>query len=78
MLGYANAEEVLALEPERDVFIDPAEQNRLMKEFNKGVRVDNIELRWKRKDGNVITVRLSGRVVNTPGEPDNVMEIIDA
>jgi len=76
MLGYDTAEDLLELHPKYDVFVDAAEHSRLMKEFEKGVRVDNIELRWKRRDGNIITVRLSGRVVNTPGEAGDAVEII--
>ena len=76
MLGYNHAEDLLALNPERDVFEDPAEQARLMTEFEKGERVDNVELRWKRKDGKIITVRLSGRAVPTPGGSGDVLEII--
>ncbi len=76
MLGYNSAEEVLALDPKRDVFVDPAEQARLMQEFQRGARLDNIEVRWKRKDESPVTVRLSGRVVNSPEETADVLEII--
>jgi two-component system cell cycle sensor histidine kinase/response regulator CckA len=76
MLGYSSAEEVLSLDPKRDVFVDPAEQARLMQEFGRGARLDNIEVRWKRKDGSPVTVRLSGRVVNSPEETSDVLEII--
>jgi two-component system, cell cycle sensor histidine kinase and response regulator CckA len=76
MLGYDHAEDLLALEPKSDVFEDPAGQSRLMKEFDKGERVDNLELRWRRKNGKIITVRLSGRVVATPGGTGDVLEII--
>src|SRR6266849_639160 len=76
MLGYNSAEEVLGLDPKRDVFLDPSEQARLMQEFRRGARLDNIEVRWKRKDGNPITVRLSGRAVSSPEETDGVLEVI--
>src|SRR5271165_6199235 len=76
MLGYESAEEVLALDPASDVFVDPNEQARVMGEFQRGARLDNVEVRWKRKDGSAITVRLSGRVVNSPGETAEVVEII--
>jgi len=76
MLGYSTADEVLALDPKHGVFLDPDEQARLMAEFGRGACVDNIEVRWKRKDGNAITVRLSGRVVNSPDETADVLEII--
>jgi len=76
MLGYESVEEVLALDPKLDVFLDPSEQARVMGEFQRGARLDNVEVRWKRKDGSAITVRLSGRVVNSPGETAEVVEII--
>jgi PAS domain S-box-containing protein len=76
MLGYDSAEEVVALDPSTDVFLDPSEQARVMGEFQRGARLDNVEVRWKRKDGSAITVRLSGRVVNSPEETAEVVEII--
>jgi len=76
MLGYDSAEEVLALDPKADVFLDPSEQARVMDEFRRGARLDNVEVRWKRKDGSAITVRLSGRAVNSPEETAEVLEII--
>jgi two-component system, cell cycle sensor histidine kinase and response regulator CckA len=76
MLAYDSAEEVLALDPKRDVFLNPEEQSRLMSEFHRKGLLDNIEVKWKRKDGSPITVRLSGRAVTTPEEPDEVLEII--
>jgi two-component system cell cycle sensor histidine kinase/response regulator CckA len=76
MLGYDSAEEVLALDPRLDVFVDGSEQMRVMAEFRRGARLDNVEVRWKRKDGSAITVRLSGRVVNNPEETAEVVEII--
>ncbi len=76
MLGYDSAEEVLALDPKSDVFLDPSEQERVMREFQRGARLDNVEVRWKRKDGSAITVRLSGRAVNSPEEAAEVLELI--
>jgi PAS domain S-box-containing protein len=78
MLGHNSVEDVLALDPKCDVFVDPADQERLTGEIQRGARFDNCEVRWKRKDGNAITVRLSGRAVNNPGERETaeVLEII--
>jgi two-component system, cell cycle sensor histidine kinase and response regulator CckA len=76
MLGYDSAEEVLALDPTSDVFVDPSEQARVIREFQRGARLDNVEVRWKRKDGSAITVRLSGRAVNSAEETAEVLELI--
>src|SRR5437660_3097765 len=74
MLGRASAEEVLGLDPMVDVLVGAKEQSRLMVEFRRGVRLDNVEVRWKRQDGKAITVRLSGRAVK--GETGDVVEVI--
>jgi PAS domain S-box-containing protein len=76
MLGYSSAVEVLALDPKRDVFADPGEYTRLIDEFRRTGRVDGFEVRWKRKEGAAITVRISGRAVASEDEPSDVLEAI--
>jgi two-component system cell cycle sensor histidine kinase/response regulator CckA len=76
MLGYNDAVEILALDPKKDVFVDPAEYNRLVDEFRRSGRMDGFEVRWKRKDGLIITVRISGRAVAKGDEPSDVLEAI--
>ncbi len=68
MLGYDSAEEVFGLRPRDDVFFDPAEYGRLMEEFRQGKRLSNVEVRWKRKSGRPILVRVSGRAVTQPDD----------
>lgn len=76
MLGYNSALEVLALDPKRDVFVDSAEYTRLVDEFRRTGRMDGFEVRWKRKDGAAITVRISGRAVASEDQPADVLEAI--
>ncbi len=76
MLGYGSAEDVLLLDPEKDVFANPAEHAHLIEEFRRTGRLDGIEVTWKRKEGNTITVRLSGRAVSSADEPADVLEAI--
>src|SRR5271170_1066702 len=73
MLGYNSALEVLSLNPQKDVFVDPAEHTRLIDEFRRTGRMDGFEVRWKRKDAAIITVRISGRAV-AGDEPTDVLE----
>jgi two-component system cell cycle sensor histidine kinase/response regulator CckA len=75
MLGYETVGQVLGLDPTSDVFVNPAEQARLMQEFQQKGRLDSIEVHWKRKDGKTITVQLSGRAV-TEAEADPALELI--
>ena len=76
MLGYGSAEEVLLLDPEKDVFAQPAEHERLINEFRRAGRLDGFEVKWKRKDGGTIMVRISGRAVSSADEPADVLEAI--
>ena len=76
MLGYNSALEVLALDPQKDVFVDPAEYTRLVDEFRRTGRMDGFEVRWKRKDDGIITVRISGRAVASGDEPSDALEAI--
>lgn len=76
MLGYESAEEVLLLDPENDVFANPEEQIRLFEQFRNTGRLDGMDVKWKRKDGSAITVRISGRAVASEDEPADVLEAI--
>lgn len=76
MLGYASAEEVLLLDPEKDVFANPEEHNYLFDQFRNAGRLDGIDVKWKRKDASSITVRISGRAVASEDEPADVLEAI--
>jgi len=76
MLGYGSAEEVLLLDPERDVFAHSEEHTRLIEEFRRTGRLDGIEVKWKCKDARAITVRISGRAVSNVDEPADVLEAI--
>ena len=76
MLGYGSPDEVLLLDPENDVFAQPEEHDRLIEEFRRTGRLDGFEVKWKRKDGSAITVRISGRAVSSADEPADVLEAI--
>jgi two-component system cell cycle sensor histidine kinase/response regulator CckA len=76
MLGYGSAEEVLLLDPEKDVFAQSEEHTRVIEEFRRSGRLDGIEVKWNRKDGRAITVRISGRAVSSADEPADVLEAI--
>jgi len=76
MLGYNSALEVLALDPQKEVFADPPEYTRLLEELRRTGRIDAVEVRWKRKDGASITARISGRAVAAGDEPADVIEAI--
>src|SRR5262249_13951503 len=72
MLGYNAAEELYALDMNIDLYADPEERQRHVRDFGHAARIEQVETRWKRKDGKIITVRLSGRGgMKYPGEPES-------
>jgi PAS domain S-box-containing protein len=76
LLGYSSAEEVLALDPMRDVFVVREDALKVGQAFRAGRQGDGVEVRWKRKRGNPITVRLSGRSVPQAGNGTEVLEVM--
>ncbi len=76
MLGYDSREQVLALEPRTDVYAEPAECDRVREAFLAADRIEDLEVTWKRKDGRLINVRLSGRRIRGPQDSSGTAEII--
>ncbi|HEX9111281.1 MAG TPA: ATP-binding protein, partial [Terriglobales bacterium] len=76
MLGYGSVEELLKLDPQQDVFVNAQELQRLTGEYRRTGNLNGVEVQWKHKDSRVITVRLSGRAVNSPDETEEVLELI--
>ncbi|MBV9072484.1 MAG: PAS domain S-box protein [Acidobacteria bacterium] len=69
MLGYSSAEELLAVDMARDVYAEPDQRAAAIHAYTESGCLESCELRWKRKDGRHITVRLSGNAFrNDRGE----------
>jgi PAS domain S-box-containing protein len=76
MLGYDDAKEVLDLSLQHHVYLDADERAILVDKYSKGGIIENVEVRWRRKDGKMITVRLSGRAVSKPDGSFDSFEMI--
>jgi PAS domain S-box-containing protein len=63
LLGCTTVDQILALDPRGDVFRDPADLDRLLAVATATGRVDDVEVDWKRPDGAVVSVRLTGHAV---------------
>lgn len=66
MLGYDSAAELMALET-TDIFRDPAARTAIIEEIARNGRVDRRDVQWLRKDGTILTVRLSARAIADEG-----------
>ncbi len=76
MLGYDSADEIRTLDAVRDVFVSQDLHHALLSELACSNRVEHFEVDWRRKDGHVIAVRLSGRAVSGDKESDGILELI--
>jgi len=71
MLGYASKQELLAVNLASDLIQDPGKRAQFLQQLDSRGLVDPVELEWKRKDGAMLKVRLSGQVVlGEPGAAD--------
>jgi len=71
MLGYASNEELLAVNLTSDLIQNPAKRAQLLGQTDQQGSVDPLEIEWKRKDGTIRKVRISGQeVIGEQGELD--------
>jgi PAS domain S-box-containing protein len=63
MLGYNSKEELLTRNLPRDIYEDPSARKAIIDKYRPSERVDGVEATWKRKDGKVIAVRMSGGAI---------------
>jgi PAS domain S-box-containing protein len=74
MLGYESEEELCKLNMEHDVYHDPRQRQSLIDEHSQKDDFHNLEVQWKRKDGNIITALLNGRRVAGPDHAQTYYE----
>ena len=63
MLGYPSTDALLKIDLSRDLYADPTVRQKLVKRSERMEQIEPVECQWKRWDGSLITVRLSGRPV---------------
>ncbi len=73
MLGHGSVEDLLQLDVRREVFVNPKELDRLAGDYRYAGSLNGVEVQWKRKDGRVIIVRLSGCAASSTDEPGEVV-----
>ena len=76
MLGHGSVEDLLKLDARREVFVNPQDLDRLAEDYRRTGSLNGVELQWRRKDGRVIIVRLSGCAATISDEPEEVLELI--
>jgi diguanylate cyclase (GGDEF)-like protein/PAS domain S-box-containing protein len=77
MLGYASPEELLAVNHVAAVLCDSSKREQLLGHPVVHDEADPLEIEWKRKNGTMLKVRLSGREVSNEGEKDSYEIIVE-
>jgi two-component system, cell cycle sensor histidine kinase and response regulator CckA len=75
MLGYESTEELLGVASSDTFYREPTARSLLVAEFTKSGHAEAV-VEWKRKDGKIIHVRLSGRRTSDPGRMSECIEVI--
>jgi len=63
LLGYGDRNELLEIDIENDLYFDPQDRQHFREIIESQGYVDNLKVNFKRKDGEKITMLLSGRLV---------------
>jgi len=66
LLGYDSAEQLMAIDIPRELYVDPEERDRWITAIDSGAHPEWFDLTWRRKDGALIAVRLSARAARDP------------
>ena len=75
MLGYESEDELLQLNMGSNVFRNPTERTRLLEERWQKMDFRLLDSEWKRKDGKIISVRLTGKPIFKNGGPADYFEV---
>ena len=75
ILGYESTLEVLALNLEKDVYVNPRERRDILQKLESHDPFPQPEVKWRHKEGHVITVRLEGRQLEPEGSGAVVYEV---
>ncbi|MBC7977388.1 MAG: PAS domain S-box protein, partial [Myxococcales bacterium] len=66
LLDYASADELLARNLGRDIYVDPSERERLLALHRPERGIDGVQVRWRTKYGRERVVRLYGYLTEDP------------
>ncbi len=67
MLGYESVEELLTMNLKREVYLNPADRQRLIDAFEHHDAAGDVELQWKRKDGSPIWIQIVAHAFKVDG-----------
>ena len=79
MLAYDSEEDLLTLDDPGRIYMDPADRARLLEQMERSASHEHfmgLETTWRRKNGDAITVQLSGRMARNGGGNTDWYEVV--
>jgi len=76
MLGYNSKEELLTRNLAHDIYENPEDRNAIVAKARPSERLEGVEVNWKRKDGKLIPVHLSGATIQHPNDSTVHYEVV--
>ena len=77
MLGYSSFRDFSMLNVADSLYKDPKDREKLLEQYLREGHVSGAELEWKRKDGSLIRVRVSGRSAGGDAARNGVEVIVE-
>jgi two-component system, cell cycle sensor histidine kinase and response regulator CckA len=68
ILGYSSVEELLQCDMAKDIYWNKSERMKLIQEYEPKGKASDIEIRWKRKDGNPVWIQLNAHAIKDQAE----------
>lgn len=69
ILGYDSVEDLFSLDLEKDVYYDPSQREALVGRFEPGRSAADLELQWRKKNGEPVWVQMTAHAVRNPHSP---------
>ena len=77
MLGYSSQDDLLAMNLAGDILCDPLKRSQFLGRSANQEHAGPLEIDWKRRDGSMLRVRLSGREVTNEGDEGSYEIIVE-
>ncbi|MBA3459867.1 MAG: response regulator [Deltaproteobacteria bacterium] len=77
LLGYATVDDLLAVNVNEDIYVDPQQRIDMIEKYRRRGVVDGALVQWKTRDGRRVNVRIFGHVIDEGGQASFDASVID-
>jgi two-component system cell cycle sensor histidine kinase/response regulator CckA len=77
LLGYVTIENLLEVNLNEDIYVDPQQRHEMIAKYRKLGVVDGALVQWKTRDGRRLNVRIFGHVIEEGGQASFDASVVD-